>query len=799
MKILLHCLREGLAGRGHRSTEGRAGDRCAGGALRGALALVTAGLLALAGHAAGAAHARVDRSYAAANDVTWQELGRDENDSMPIGNGDLAANVWTEQNGDLVLLVAKADAWSEIGQLVKLGRVRIRLSPNPFSGGAEFRQTLHLADGSVELASGANHLRVWVDANHPVLHVEAKLARAAVLRATLELWRRSQPYADASASKGGLFEFGNHNIPVDFEADTVLPASAARVEWYHYNKQSIYPFILAHEHLGELLAKYPDPLLHRCFGARLYGPGLKGAGERSLESSTASRTPRLDLAALTTAQAASAEAWQAGMETLARRVNAIPIEAAWTAHREWWRAFWNRSWVHVTGTPDAEKVSQGYILQRYMLAASSRGAYPAKYNGSLFTVGRDLPEGVVSTNKLHGPDYRAWGNSYWNQNNRLLYWPLIAAGDFDLLRPWFAMYSNALPLAEDRTRIYFHHAGAEFIETMNFWGLPNLSDFGWDNDGNEVQSRYMRYHIQGALEVVAQMLDEYEITRDSRFARRQIVPLADAVIGFYANHWPRGADGKLRFSPAQSVETYQLDAVNPTPDIAALRNVLPRLMDLPVEAATPAQRAAWRQTLSEIPPIPTGRTASGKTPRLGVGDADGMPVLLPAEQYGPTKNVENPELYPVFPYRLYGVGKPDLTLARNTFAARLFPQDTCWGQDGPEAALLGLTATAQKAAVDAFTAYGNQRFGWFWRPGHDWIPDLDDGGGAMSTLQLMLLQTDGRRIRLLPAWPPEWTADFKLHAPYQTTVEGHVENGKLTRLVVTPASRAKDVAVGTAP
>jgi hypothetical protein len=174
-------------------------------------------------------------------------------------------------------------------------------------------------------------------------------------------------------------------------------------------------------------------------------------------------------------------------------------------------------------------------------------------------------------------------------------------------------------------------------------------------------------------------------------------------------------------------------------------------------------------------------------------------VLLPAEEYGPTKNSENPELYPVFPYRLYGLGKPGLTLARNTFASRLFPQDTCWGQDGPEAALLGLTDVAQRAVVHAFTAYGDQRFRWFWRPGHDWIPDLDNGGAGMSTLQLMLLQTDGRRIRLLPAWPPEWTADFKLHAPYRTTVEGHVENGKLTRLVVTPASRAKDVAVGSTP
>ena len=65
----------------------------------------------------------------------------------------------------------------------------------------------------------------------------------------------------------------------------------------------------------------------------------------------------------------------------------------------------------------------------------------------------------------------------------------------------------------------------------------------------------------------------------------------------------------------------------------------------------------------------------------------------------------------------------------------------------------------------------------------------------MITLQMMLMQCDGKRILLLPAWPAEWTADFKLHAPYQTTVEGHVENGKITNLQVTPKSRAKDIIV----
>ena len=65
----------------------------------------------------------------------------------------------------------------------------------------------------------------------------------------------------------------------------------------------------------------------------------------------------------------------------------------------------------------------------------------------------------------------------------------------------------------------------------------------------------------------------------------------------------------------------------------------------------------------------------------------------------------------------------------------------------------------------------------------------------MITLEAMLMQVDGRRIQLLPAWPREWTADFKLHAPYRTTISGHVENGTVTHLQVSPQSRRKDVVI----
>src|ERR1700735_4260108 len=128
-----------------------------------------------------------DNSFIAGNDLAWTALGTDENDSMPIGNGDIAANVWTEQNGDLVLLVAKSDAWTELGKIVKLGRVRIKLSPNPFTGPSGFSQTLKLESGSIEIQNGENTVRVWIDANHPAMHVEGHLAMPATLQANLEL------------------------------------------------------------------------------------------------------------------------------------------------------------------------------------------------------------------------------------------------------------------------------------------------------------------------------------------------------------------------------------------------------------------------------------------------------------------------------------------------------------------------------------------------------------------------------------------------------------------------------------
>src|SRR6266702_3292169 len=130
-----------------------------------------------------------ENRFASANDVTWNSLGTNENNSMPLGNGDVALNVWTEQDGGIVLLIAKSDAWSENGQLLKLGRVRITLTPNPFLSAASFKQTLELENGQIEIQGDKTSVRVWTDANRPVIHIEAKAERPLLLEAKAERWR----------------------------------------------------------------------------------------------------------------------------------------------------------------------------------------------------------------------------------------------------------------------------------------------------------------------------------------------------------------------------------------------------------------------------------------------------------------------------------------------------------------------------------------------------------------------------------------------------------------------------------
>ncbi|MDB6094066.1 MAG: hypothetical protein JWM32_1628 [Verrucomicrobia bacterium] len=713
-------------------------------------------------------------------DVTWSTPGQTSADSLPLGNGNIAANAWTEPGGDIVAYLAKNDAWDSLGRLIKLGRIRVRITPPLVAKNGRFEQRLSLGDASMLVSNGETSVKLWIDAHAPRLVVDVTSTTAVSVAVSVDDWR-SEPRIIPPKEAHGACGLEGGTVPLATAPDQIDTSDPVAVIWYQRNESSIWGMTLDQQGLAAFKSTASDPLFHRTFGGRISGAGMVRGDGRTLVSTSPQKTQTLAVA-VHTAQTESADEWIAQIRAQSVASHALPAEL-WRDHELWWSEFWSRSYIRLESlAPDwgnARKISEQSAWQRYLVACCSRGLYPLKFNGGLFTADWGVKDEGFDA------DYRRWGGGYWWQNTRLPYWATLASGDHDLLRPLFRMYRDMLPLAEQRTRAWFNHGGAFFSETFYFWGTYLPSNYGWDRVGkktSEVENRYIGRLYLGGLELVALMLETHAHTQDAALLEHELLPIARAVLEFYATHYPE-RDGQLRIAPAQALETWW-EAENPLPDVAGLHDVVGRLLALPRDRIAANDVAAWSRLLARLPMLPT--TTS-----------DGKPHFSPAEKHeAAPSNMENAELYAVFPFKLYGLGRPDLETARWTFAKRMFPDTGGWRQDALHAALLGLTETAAFYVTKNYTegGYANARFKGFWGPNYDWVPDFDHGSVTQLALQAMLVQSVGDKIYLFPAWPAErWNVSFKLHVVGGTVVEAELKQGELTRLSVTPAERAGDV------
>ncbi len=722
--------------------------------------------LALLSKSCAASEVRVKSGVEKSN-VVWNSPSTDSRGSMPIGNGDIGANVWVEPTGDLLLLLSKTDAWDENMRLIKLGQVRIRLEP-ALDVQAGFRQELKLRDGAIEIQTTRATLRVWIDAHHPVVQVDGRSLdnKPLAVVADLEVWRTEKKPCDPG--------YPNFVEPAPFSwPDTVMKAAAHEVAWYHRNAVSPWLSNLKIQKLEALAKTEKDPIQDRTFGAVMKGDGMIATSDTQLKTAKPLSDFSLRVHALTQPNA-TAEEWRASLTKQVAATETVPSAERLAAHRQWWVAFWDRSWIFLSGDAKAEAVSRGYTLQRWVSACNGRGAYPIKFNGSIFVVDQAGKTG-------EGADFRRWGGCYWYQNTRLSYWPMLLSGDVDMMLPFFSLYQKALPARRLATKTYYGHAGAFFPETMTIWGTYNDKNYGPNRTGKPdgvTDNAFIRYYWQNGLESITLMLEYYDFTQDAIFRDNMLIPFATDILAFFDQHWKRDSNGKILFTPSQSLETWH-NATNPLPEIAGLRHVLPRLLEI---TGSSTLKAAWQKTLADLPPVPLSPKPNQR--------------ILPAEKYDKKSNAENPELYALFPYRLYtlAAGEEALAIGKNSYAARRHKENDCWRQDPIQAALLGLNAEARNGVAGRVSRVApGFRFPVMWAASCDWMPDQDHGGVLQVALQYMLLQYEGNRMLLLPAWPKEWNASFKLHAPKNTTVECDVSDGKITKLIVSPESRRKDV------
>lgn len=187
-------------------------------------------------------------------------------ESMPLGNVDLTANVWIEKEGDLLLYIGKSDTWSEAMRLLKIGRVRIKLSPNPFTETTSFSQELNLHKGEINVTTGSKgnetRIKLWIDANQPVIRIETVSDKSIFISCTTELMRpQSFTLKDGDDALASSFR-GLIDSPVrPSESADILVSKTDRIQWYHRNQSSFFNTILTYQNVPELIGKYPDPYI----------------------------------------------------------------------------------------------------------------------------------------------------------------------------------------------------------------------------------------------------------------------------------------------------------------------------------------------------------------------------------------------------------------------------------------------------------------------------------------------------------------------------------------------------------
>jgi hypothetical protein len=771
-----------------------------------------------------------DLNWLGQYNVIWTSQSNNSSESMPVSGGDIGLNVWVENN-ELFFYMGRAGYRDENGAILKPGRVRINIHPNPFENGT-FRQELKLQEGYVlitgELPDGKPvEIKTWIEVSRPIVHVDITSDEPVEVAATYESWRtrnielpagskhdqRSMCMGNYTAYQGQVFVYKDE-----------IQATEKDVRFFHRvdNSLDCFDFQVKQQGLEPVRGELVNPLENLVWGGALVADNFVLNGETDgtyaetpfrgwrYKSKKSAKSHRIRVC-LHIDQVEDQNTWNNDLQKLID-LSAETDKKSWKENQEWWDEFWDRSHIVInSGRGESDngwRIGRNYQLFRYMLASNASGREPSLFNGGLFTTDPLFING--KSGQGYTPDHRQWGAALTAQNQRLLVWPLLKTGDFDFIPTGVSFYLNSLPNTMARVKHYWNHDGCCYAELISITGLPGAALYGWDHPGGRSRLHIEEVGIQTNPNTMylyeSQLEYAWMMLQYCQFSGADLAPYLNFIeqsVIFYDEHYrfrckqltgkELDDNGKLVIYPSNTLEKHT-DARNPTSVVAGLKRVLTELLYLPDKYSSDEKRERWREILNRLPEMPTGNN-----------EQYGGQYLKPSEKHDP-RSWHMPEMYPLYPYQLYGIGLHDLELMENTFTAT-GPQRkkyTTWQQANIHSARLGQTELTQELNSKKMDN-GPYRFPVFWPETIDWAPDHNWGGSGMIGMQEMILQTHHSldevknglpgKIRVLPAWPTEWDVDFKLHAPLQSTVEGDFTQGELTHVSVSPESRQEDLEI----
>ncbi len=490
------------------------------------------------------------------------------------------------------------------------------------------------------------------------------------------------------------------------------------------------------------------------------------------------------------------------------------------SNKKWWHDFWTKSFIQLHSVDGvADMIEQNYTYYLYVMASSSRGRFPPKFNGMLWPTGGDT---------------RKWGAQYWGANQSCIYNGLFAANRIELMDPMFDMYTAMYDACATAARQQWGSQGIYIPETVAFDGpaelpeaiaeemkdlyllrkpwdqksrqfsdyaftkQPHSSRWNWKAAGKWQEGQW-RYTDKGAgpygnvnhifsrgAKIAYKYWVRYEYTNDEQWLRNRAYPMLKGVTEFYRNYpnLRKGSDGKYHIHNVNSNESVW-GGQDTDEEISAMRGILPVVIRaseiLDVDAAL---RPVWRELMDNLAPLPL----SSNQPHIWIRAVG--PVAKGNAESHPDGNT-----MPMWYFDLCNLENEDqetLKVANATFESCFrngINSDTRIGV----LSKLAIAAAILGRAEDVKFLIPNQiqtketpvlANRMTLREGAQ-TTGLQRIGRAADALHLALCQSapagPGAEpvICLFPAWPRQWDAKFSLLARGAFLVSSSMKNGRI--------------------
>lgn len=396
------------------------------------------------------------RTAMASGDLDYTKPATRSEEGMPVGNGGMGSLVWTTPSA-LKFQINRVDVFGQDSGTVSFPRrntdyasgcgyvdVNLAQAGEDVFAGPEFRQHLSIYDGVMTARGQGLTARVigWPKADVMAIEIDDQRANPEPVSIDLRMLRYAMQYHpkqnyQLTQEHAVMVQTANHYATSRLGIrDGRITLTQEFRELDYYNSSSIAIGVEGRAAKARYLNEATVQLV-----------AAPGKGKFViLVGSAASFDPKQDTAGLALANLKAAKDFGALLADTAA----------------WWHDFWAEGFVAMSsGDKQADFVSGAYLYFMYLMNASSRGAFPPRFNGMLWYSNGDL---------------RAWGSQYWTSNLMAYYRDLLSSGHVELMRPFYAMYFGMYERCALAAKQQWGSQGIWIPETTFFNGPDVIPD-----------------------------------------------------------------------------------------------------------------------------------------------------------------------------------------------------------------------------------------------------------------------------------------------------------------------------------